>query len=152
MGIFDKRITNTPKEKVMNTSFEEIIRDYLNNEAKNDPAFAEKWDKRKAEDDKVIEGCCAYITSEARKKAKNGCAVIADAEVFGWAFHYIQEDIKAPEKKQSAKVSFTPPKGNIGRTAAIEPIEMVKKDKPTAEPAKPKKAKVEWPSLFNFDE
>lgn len=129
----------------MNTSFEEIIREYLNNEAKNDPAFAEKWNKRKSEDDKVIEGCCAYITSEAKKKAKNGCAVIADAEVFGWAFHYIQEGIKAPEKKEPAKVTVSaPPKGNIGRTATIEPIDMVKKDKPKAEP--------EWPSLFSFDE
>ena len=142
MGNFKKRITNTPKEKVMNTSFEEIIREYLNNEAKNDPAFAEKWNKRKAEDDKVIEGCCAYITSEARKKAKNGCAVIADAEVFGWAFHYIQEDIKAPEKKEPAKVSFTPP----------TPKAEVLKPAPKVEPAKPKKAEPEWPTLFSFDE
>lgn len=130
-------------------SFEDIIRDYLNKEAANDSAFSRKSGKRKAEDDKAVEGCCAYIMAEAKKKAKNGCAVIEDAEVFGWAFHYIQEGLKAPEKKQSAKVTFTPPKGNIGRTAAIEPIEMVKKDKPTAEP---KKSVVEWPSLFNFDE
>ena len=134
-------------------SFEDIIRDYLNKEAANDSAFAEKWNKRKAEDDKAVEGCCAYIMAEAKKKAKNGCAVIEAAEVFGWAFHYIQEELKAPEKKQPARVTTsTPPKGNIGRTSAIEPIEMVKKDKPTAEPENPKKAVVEWPSLFNFDE
>jgi hypothetical protein len=142
VGIFNKRITNTPKEKVMNTSFEEIIRDYLNNEAKNDPAFAEKWDKRKANDNDAVKGCCSYIMAEAKKKAQNGCAVIADAEVFGWAFHYIQEDIKAPEKKESAKVSFTPP----------TPEAEVPNPAPKEEPAKPKKAKVEWPSLFNFDE
>lgn len=128
----------------MNTSFEEIIRDYLNNEAKNDPAFAEKWDKRKANDNDAVKGCCSYIMSEAKKKAQNGCAVIADAEVFGWAFHYIQEDIKAPEKKQSAKVSFTPP----------TPKAEVPNPAPKAEPAKPKKAKDEdvMMSLFNFDE
>ena len=126
----------------MNTSFEEIIREYLNNEANNDPAFAEKWNKRKSEDDKVIEGCCAYITSEARKKAKNGCAVIADTEVFGWAFHYIQEDIKAPEKKVPAKVSFTPP---TPKAEVVRPA-------PKAEPSKAKKAEPEWPTLFSFDE
>ena len=128
----------------MNTSFEEIIRDYLNNEAKNDPAFAEKWDKRKAEDDKVIEGCCAYITSEAKKKAKNGCTVMTDAEVFGLAIHYIQEDIKAPEKRQPVKVETTADP-NVMRVA------------PKPEPApvvKPKKVKDEdvMMSLFNFDE
>ena len=124
-------------------SFEDIIRDYLNKEAANDSAFAEKWEKRKAEDDKAVEGCCAYIMSEAKKKAKNGCAVIQDAEVFGWAFHYIQEDIKAPEKKVTpAKVAYVAP----------TPKAEVPKPAPKAEPAKPKKAKVEWPSLFNFDE
>ena len=128
----------------MNTSFEEIIRDYLNNEAKNDPAFAEKWDKRKANDNDAVKGCCSYIMAEAKKKAQNGCAVIADAEVFGWAFHYIQEDIKAPEKKETAKVSFTPP----------TPKAEVPNPAPKAEPAKPKKAKDEdvMMSLFNFDE
>ena len=129
----------------MNTSFEEIIRDYLNNEAKNDPAFAEKWDKRKANDNDAVKGCCSYIMAEAKKKAQNGCAVIADAEVFGWAFHYIQEDIKAPEKKVTpAKVAYVAP----------TPKAEVPKPAPKAEPAKPKKAKDEdvMMSLFNFDE
>ena len=142
MGIFNKRITNTPKEKVMNTSFEEIIRDYLNNEAKNDPAFAEKWDKRKANDNDAVKGCCSYIMAEAKKKAQNGCAVIADAEVFGWAFHYIQEGLKAPEKKQPVKVETTADP-NVMRVAPT----------PTPAPVKnPKKAEPEWPTLFSFDE
>ena len=128
----------------MNTSFEEIIRDYLNNEAKNDPAFAEKWDKRKANDNDAVKGCCSYIMAEAKKKAQNGCAVIADAEVFGWAFHYIQEDIKAPEKKEPAKVSFTPPTPKKEEAPKPTPIPVVK----------PKKVKEEdmMMSLFNFDE
>lgn len=126
----------------MNTSFEEIIRDYLNNEAKNDPAFAEKWDKRKANDNDAVKGCCSYIMAEAKKKAQNGCTVMTDAEVFGLAIHYIQEDIKAPEKKQPVKVETTADP-NVMRVAPT----------PTPTPvAKPKKAEVEWPSLFNFDE
>ena len=69
--------------------------------------------------------------------------MIADAEVFGWAFHYIQEDIKAPEKKEPAKVSFTPP----------TPKAEVPKPAP-APVVKPKKVKEEgmMMSLFNFDE
>ena len=128
----------------MNTSFEEIIRDYLNNEAKNDSAFAEKWDKRKANDNDAVKGCCSYIMAEAKKKAQNGCAVIADAEVFGWAFHYIQEGLKAPEKKQPVKVETTADP-NVMRVAPT----------PTPAPVKnPKKVKDEdvMMSLFNFDE
>ena len=126
----------------MNTSFEEIIRDYLNNEAKNDPAFAEKWDKRKANDNDAVKGCCSYIMAEAKKKAQHGCAVIADAEVFGWAFHYIQEGLKAPEKKQPVKVETTADP-NVMRVAPT----------PTPAPVKnPKKAEPEWPTLFSFDE
>ena len=119
----------------MNTSFEEIIRDYLNNEAKNDPAFADKWDKRKANDNDAVKGCCSYIMAEAKKKAQNGCTVMTDAEVFGLAIHYIQEDIKAPEKKVTpAKVTYVAP----------TPIPVVK----------PKKVKEEdmMMSLFNFNE
>lgn len=126
----------------MNTSFEEIIRDYLNNEAKNDPAFAEKWDKRKANDNDAVKGCCSYIMSEAKKKAQNGCTVMTDAEVFGWAFHYIQEGLKAPEKKQPVKVETTADP-NVMRVAPT----------PTPAPVKnPKKAEPEWPTLFSFDE
>jgi hypothetical protein len=35
---------------------------------------------------------------------------------------------------------------------APTPKAEVPKPAPKAEPAKPKKAEVEWPSLFNFDE
>ena len=116
------------------TPFETIIKEHLEKKAGSDAVFAEKFIERCKADHKAIEGCCAYITAEAKKKAQNGCAVIADAEVFGLASHYIQEDIKAPEKKVTpAKVAYVAPT-------------------PKAEPAKPKKAEVEWPSLFNFDE
>lgn len=40
-----------------------------------------------------------YITSEARKKAHNGCAMLSDDEVFGLAAHYYDEDDLDIDKK-----------------------------------------------------
>lgn len=85
-------------------SFEKTIKTYLEKRATEDSAFAKKYQSRCANDSNVIEGCCAYIKAEARKKAVKGCAIIEDAEVFGWAMHYIDEDIKAPNDAPRAEV------------------------------------------------
>ena len=83
----------------MNT-FEKIIKDYIESACKTDAVLAGKYEKS----GKDIEGCCKYIKSEARKKAQNGCAVIADAEVFGWAVHYFDEEMTAPKDSPRAEV------------------------------------------------
>ncbi len=87
----------------MNT-FEKIIKDYVEKFAQGDAVFASKYEKS----GKDIEGCCRYIKSEARKQAQNGCAVIADAEVFGWAVHYFDEEMTAPKDSPRAEVKVTP--------------------------------------------
>lgn len=69
-------------------SFKEIIKDYLDNRAQNDPLFAKSY----AKENKNIKDCCSYITSQAKKQASNGCAAILDEVVFGWAVHYFDED------------------------------------------------------------
>ena len=86
----------------MNT-FEKIIKDYIESACKTDAVLAGKYEKS----GKDIEGCCKYIKSEARKKAQNGCAVIADAEVFGWAVHYFDEEMTAPKGNIDCKVETT---------------------------------------------
>lgn len=74
----------------MNT-FQDTIKSYLDKRAAEDPLFAANYAKEK----KNIKECCAYITSQAKKQASNGCAAIPDDEVFGWAIHYYDEnDIK----------------------------------------------------------
>lgn len=60
------------------STFENIIKEYIENACKSDEVLAGKYEKS----GKDIAGCCKYIKAEAKKKAKNGCAVIADAEVF----------------------------------------------------------------------
>ena len=73
---------------------------------------------------KTITDCWAFIVSEAKKHAKNGCACIDDQTVFGWAVHFFEEDTikikaiaptsqtkekdkKAAKPKQEAKGSVT---------------------------------------------
>ena len=86
------------------TPFETIIKEHLEKKAGSDAVFAEKFIERCKADHKAIEGCCAYITAEAKKKAVKGCAVIADEEVFGWAMHYFDEGIAVPKNAPAARV------------------------------------------------
>ena len=85
-----------------NKSFQEVIKSYLDERAKTDELFAESYAKK----NKSIRECCDYIMSEARKR---GSAVaISDAEVFGMAVHYYDEDdIKVSRTPANAKVSVS---------------------------------------------
>lgn len=85
------------------SKFNEVIKSYLDKRAKEDPLFAETYNKK----NKSIEECCQYIYSQARKVAKGGNAVgIDDATVYGWAVHYYDEDnIKVDNVKEGVEVS-----------------------------------------------
>ena len=52
---------------------------------------------------KTMAGCWTYIVSRARSLAKNSCACVEDAEVYGWAVHYFEEDDLSKEKPAPAK-------------------------------------------------
>ena len=52
---------------------------------------------------KTMTGCWNYITSRARSLAKNRCACVEDAEVYGWAVHYFEEDDLSKEKPAPAQ-------------------------------------------------
>jgi len=80
--------------------FKEIIKAHLDKMAQQDFAFAERYKL----ESKNLDKCCDYIRSEAKKRAKAGCAVIEDAVVFGWAVHYYMEDKVEIDKTAQAKV------------------------------------------------
>lgn len=122
------------------SSFENIIKDYIEGVCKTDEVLAKKYADRGND----IAGCCKYIKAQARKKAQGGCAVIRDEEVFGWAIHYFDEGLKAPEKDVECKVEATADP-NVMR-AKVEPA-----PKPQPKPRK-KAADEGMMSLFNFDE
>lgn len=87
----------------MNT-FEKIIKDHLEKMAQGDAVFAQKFYDRCEKEKDAIKDCCTYITSEAKKRAQGGCAVVEDAEVFGWAIHYFDENIQRPKGAPRAEV------------------------------------------------
>lgn len=65
--------------------FQEIIEMYLNNLAAQNELFEEKYKN----ESKSIEKCVDYIIDQVSKTGKNG---FADAEIFGIAVHYYEED------------------------------------------------------------
>lgn len=79
------------------------IKNYLDNRARTDELFAAKYANPK----KSIDECCKYITGEAYAKAKNGCAVISDEEVYGMAVHYYDEDDIKIRKAPNARTAKT---------------------------------------------
>lgn len=102
------------------TPNEKIILEYLENNASE--TLREKINIGA----KTLKQCWAFITGEARKLAKNGCAAIEDKKVFGWAIHFFEEDgLNCPTEE---------PKDEPIKT------EEVKKETPTE---KPKKVKAE---------
>lgn len=79
-------------------SFEQAIKTYLDNRAKEDALFAKTY----AKPHKSIEECCRYIIQEVKKTNRQG---FADEEIFGMAIHYYDEDsIKVEGKTPQCKV------------------------------------------------
>lgn len=103
------------------TTFETVIKDYLDNRAREDSLFAETYKKA----NKSIKECCRYIISRARKLGGTAVAV-DDATVYGWAVHYYDED--------NIKVE-----ASSGRVEVAAPAAVVKPG--PAKPAAPKRQK-----------
>ena len=85
--------------------FKDIIKDWLDNKAGNDPLFATTY----AKPNKNLDECCAYIIEEARK-VKDGTVAVMDSDaVFSLAVHYYDEDsIQVKNKKPAVqKVATT---------------------------------------------
>ncbi len=72
------------------TSFETVIKNYLDKRAQDDSQFAITY----AKPNKNIKECCKYIFQEVEKiKPKNEkCVGLSDDEVYGMAVHYYDED------------------------------------------------------------
>ena len=101
--------------------FKEIIKAHLDKMAQQDFAFAERY----KDENKRLDKCIQYVTSQAKKHAKGGCAAIEDAVVYGWAVHYYQEEnIKVDE---NVKAQVTTPK--VEKPKEIKPIKALVKDK-----------------------
>lgn len=137
------------------TPFENAIKEYLDARAKEDVKFAEKYSDEK----KSIEECCRFILVEMRKKAKSGMYGATDAEVFGLAVHYYdEEDIKV-EKNVSAEVVINrelteeeKQEFKKRKEAKAKTEEQKEEDKKRREQERKKKEQEEEGLLFLFDE
>jgi len=82
------------------TSFQQVIKTYLDRLAESDPLFQDVY----AKPDKSIDKCCDFILCEVHKSGRNG---FVDEEIFGMAIHYYQEDAIKHSKPNFAKVIHT---------------------------------------------
>lgn len=72
------------------TSFETSIKNFLDNFAKEDVSFSERY----AKPNKSISECCKYIYQQVDKNRKKNerCVGCSSDEIFGLAIHYYDED------------------------------------------------------------
>lgn len=96
-----------------------------------------------------ISQCFAYITAEAKKQAKNGCAMIEDEVVYGWAVHYF-EDGWIAERERKAKEEKEAEERKIRWEQ--ERKERAEKNKAEAERRKAEAAKTEEQRLAEMSE
>lgn len=68
----------------------EAIKKHCEELSKSDPDFATHYSQDK------ISSCCNYITQQARKVAKSGCACVEDSVVYKWARDYFYGDTEEP--------------------------------------------------------
>lgn len=68
--------------------FQEVIKNYLEEFAKSDAHFAERY----ALEEKTLSECEKYIMGEVRSKTTGPNAVMSDDEVYQMARHYYLED------------------------------------------------------------
>ena len=77
------------------TKTEELILKYI------DANASEELKKKIESSEKDIKDCVSWIAESVRERAVNGCAAVADDEVYGLAIHYFEEDdIKKLEERQ----------------------------------------------------
>lgn len=82
----------------------DVIKAYLDGRAKNDEQFAQSY----AKTNKNIDECFDYVIGEVRKRGN--AVYMTDAEVFGLAVHYYDEDdIKINRLPEGTKLSASAP-------------------------------------------
>lgn len=91
-------IENTKKTEIMN-EFEKAIKTFIEQKAKEDAAFAEKYEAKGGA--KCIHDCCNYIITQVQKSKRQG---FTDPEIYSMAMHFIDENIKAPKSAPNCKV------------------------------------------------
>lgn len=140
------------KENKGTQAFNDTIKAYLEKRAENDSLFAVKF----ANPSKSVEDCVTYILNQVQK---SGCNGFTDAEVYGMAIHYYEENEIEVGNPINCKVvvnhtvELTEKEKEEARQEAIAKLrdeQVAKMRRPTAKKATEKKTQVEQPSLFDL--
>lgn len=140
------------KENKGTRAFNDTIKAYLEERAENDALFAVKF----ANPSKSVDDCVTYILNQVQK---SGCNGFTDAEVYGMAIHYYEENEIEVGNPINCKVvvnhtvELTEEEKEEARQEAIAKLrdeQVAKMRKPTAKKATENKPQVEQPSLFDF--
>ena len=140
------------KENKGTQAFNDTIKAYLEKRAENDSLFAVKF----ANPSKSVEDCVTYILNQVQK---SGCNGFTDAEVYGMAIHYYEENEIEVGNPINCKVvvnhtvELTEKEKEEARQEAIAKLrdeQVAKMRRPTAKKATENKPQVEQPSLFDF--
>lgn len=130
--------------------FKRTIHTYLVQQAASDELFAEKY----ANPDKDIDSCITYILNTVQK---SGCNGFCDAEIFGMALHFFQEDNVEIGKPINCQISvnhvveLTTEEKEQARKDAIQKVQDEAYKKMTQPVKRAKKvAENTQPSLFDF--
>lgn len=146
-----------PQKEPAQKSAKEIVKEYLDRRAAEDPLFAASY----AKPAKNIDECWNYIPSEAKRRGSAVC--MSDDEVFGLAVHYFDEDDLKVQPVPGARVSTSRESKPAAKLTAKEKAEvkeearrlymaqcLAEQEKANARTKKPKPAPVEQ-SQFDFD-
>lgn len=96
--------------------FKKAIQEYLEQRAKEDGLFAVSYAKA----NKSIDECCNYILSTVHK---SGCNGFTDAEIYGMAVHYYDEDNIKDVKPVNSRVV-------VNRMPELAPVQLQQKKEP----------------------
>lgn len=142
-----QKVNSQDKRSIMK-GFQNAIKAHLDKMAAQDEAFAAKYAAKCQEEEDSIASCCKFITNEVQKKYRQGnSAVLTDAEVFGIAMHYYDENIEPPKAGTNctvvmSKAELTPEDEEAIRKEARaaaeakirnEEVEKIRKEKEEAE-------------------
>jgi len=140
------------KENKGTRAFNDTIKAYLEERAENDALFAVKF----ANPSKSVDDCVTYILNQVQK---SGCNGFTDAEVYGMAVHFYEENEIEVGNPINCKVvvnhtvELTEEEKEEARQEAIAKLrdeQVAKMRRPTAKKATENKPQVEQPSLFDF--
>ena len=138
--------------------FNQTIKAYLDERAKNDELFAVSY----AKENKKFEDCITFILNQAMAVCKEGGCGMTDSEVYSLAVHFYDEDVIEIGKAVNCgvivnhRVELTPEEQTQAREKALqtyhdEELRKIQQRNSRPKPTlKTEKQEQHQPSLFDF--